>query len=459
LPEGAKLNLLCTEDTDIPAAFTKNKYLNLILADAEIDISQIFNDIQDIFMDSYFIMQSSAALFNTIIRGKGLQYIMEIGSGLLGNPIMMGDSNHRLLAYSKDDNIDDPAWIEFRDKGYCTYEYTKKYGFQRWIDEQVQSKTPIIGDLGAISKKRRIFSKIVIDDTIVGHFAVLENNKPFSQRDIEITSFICDVISAEMKKNSHFRNTRSVMLENLIIDLLDGKKLSEEEVREKIKYLNWKPKEKLYILSIKYNSYENTFSLISFIRDSLGEMMEGEMAFFYDNHIIFILGCSKDSSLKNDDFMIPIRFLKENRLYAGLSHGFGRITDLQKCYKQSLSSIMLGQRIDKNKVLYMYEDYIVYHMIDICNKQGGITDFCHPAISKLRTYDINHKSDYVRSLYSYIANARNLISTADALFIHRNTMSYRLAKIQEITGVELDDDDVIMNLFVSYKILEYAGKL
>lgn len=454
-----KINLLCTNDTEIPPVFSQNKYLNLILAEAEVDISEMFNEVQDILLDGYYFMQSSAALFNTIIRGKGLQYIMEIGSGLLGNPIILGDVNYRLLAYSKDDNINDPAWIEFRDKGYCSYDFTVKYGFEKWIEKEVESKAPVIGDLGSPIYKRRIFAKIVIGDAVVGHLAVLENNKPFSERDLEITSYICGVISAEMQKNRDILNTRGVMLENLIIDLLEGRIQNEEMALEKVRNLNWKPKEKLYVLSIKYNSYENTFPLITFIRDLLGGIVEGERAFFYDNHIIFIIGYSKESSLKNEDFKALADFLKKNGLCAGLSHGFENIFDLQKYFRQSIASITLGKRIGKEESLYLFEDYAVYNIIDMCCMQQDITDFCHPAILKLKDYDIKHKSDYVRSLYTYIVNMRNLICTADKLYVHRNTLSYRITKIQEITGVNLDDDDVIMKLFVSYKILEYSGKL
>jgi DNA-binding PucR family transcriptional regulator len=54
---------------------------------------------------------------------------------------------------------------------------------------------------------------------------------------------------------------------------------------------------------------------------------------------------------------------------------------------------------------------------------------------------------------------RNVGATAEALYIHRNTMSYRLSKIQEIIGLELDNDDLTLKLFVSYKLLEYAGTL
>jgi len=52
----------------------------------------------------------------------------------------------------------------------------------------------------------------------------------------------------------------------------------------------------------------------------------------------------------------------------------------------------------------------------------------------------------------------NLVASADDLFIHRNTMNYRLSKIQELISVDIYNRDCYMTLYFSYKILEYISK-
>ncbi|SCP98215.1 PucR C-terminal helix-turn-helix domain-containing protein [Anaerobium acetethylicum] len=451
--------LICIDDVPLPQAVRENPSLNLMLVDAEVPLYDLFNMVQDILLDSSYFIQSSAALLNSIIRGKGLQYIIEIGSELLGNPVMLGDSNHRVLAYSKCDDVTDGAWTELRDTGYSTYEYTVKYDFKRYIENSVKSRKPVIGDLGKVSRIRRIFSTVVVDGAVVGHLAVLEHNKPFTEKDLEITTFICDVLASEMQKNSNYRNSRKVILENLVKGLLDGSIKNEEAVTERIKYLKWKPKDKQYVLAVRYDRYEDSFGLISYMRDTLRDLLEEQEAVFYDNHIIFIIGCSRDTYLRREDFGDFIRFMEKNRLCAGISQEFTRITELKKYYGQALAGMAQGQKIGKEDVFFMYEEYAVHHIIDICCRQEDITDFCHPALLKLIAYDDRHHTDYAKSLFAYIVNMRNMGSTADALHIHRNTMSYRMGKIQEIIGLDLDNNDLSMNLFVSYKILEYGGKL
>lgn len=453
------LNLICLEDTRVPEELIQIYGINLMLIDGCTSIEEVFNEVQDIIVDSYYFVRSSSALLNSIIQGRGLPYILEIGSELLGNPLMLGDSKHRILAYSKCDDVEDSAWNELRDLGYCTYEYTEKYDFKKHIERSANSNTPVIGDLGKTSSKKRIFAKVVIEDKIVGHLAVLEHKRLFTDRDLEIVSFLCDIISAEMQKNRYYSSARNVMIENLIVGLLREDFQNSEMIFDRIKYLKWRLPTHMYVMAIRYNSYEDTFGLISYIREMLKHLSEENETVFFENHLILIVGCNGEQYLNREDFHSMIDFLKKNKLIAGISQEFSNITLLKKHYEQALTAMQLGQKLGKEEVFFAYEDYSIYHIIDICCKQHDIREFCHPALLKLQTYDLQHKTDYVKTLITYVTSMRNLGSTAEALFIHRNTMSYRLTKIHEIIGMELDNDDLNLNLFVSYKLLEYAGKL
>jgi DNA-binding PucR family transcriptional regulator len=46
----------------------------------------------------------------------------------------------------------------------------------------------------------------------------------------------------------------------------------------------------------------------------------------------------------------------------------------------------------------------------------------------------------------------NQIHTANALFIHRNTLKYRLAKISELTDIDLSDPDEKLYLSLSLRL-------
>jgi purine catabolism regulator len=61
-------------------------------------------------------------------------------------------------------------------------------------------------------------------------------------------------------------------------------------------------------------------------------------------------------------------------------------------------------------------------------------------LAPLRAYDQAQGGDLVHTLAVYFAEGGNLSRAAAALFLHRNSLYYRLAHIQALTGLSLDDE-------------------
>jgi DNA-binding PucR family transcriptional regulator len=60
-------------------------------------------------------------------------------------------------------------------------------------------------------------------------------------------------------------------------------------------------------------------------------------------------------------------------------------------------------------------------------------------VRPLADHDRERRSDLVRTLKTYFAAGANASEAADRLFLHRNSMIYRLERIQKLTGLDLKD--------------------
>lgn len=60
-------------------------------------------------------------------------------------------------------------------------------------------------------------------------------------------------------------------------------------------------------------------------------------------------------------------------------------------------------------------------------------------VEPLVVHDRERRSDLVRTLRVYFASGANASEAADRLYLHRNSMLYRLARIAELTGLDLKD--------------------
>ncbi len=63
----------------------------------------------------------------------------------------------------------------------------------------------------------------------------------------------------------------------------------------------------------------------------------------------------------------------------------------------------------------------------------------HPAISRLREYDERKNTDYYHMMTVYLHNERDRVKTADDLYIHKNTLVYRLKKMEQLFGIDFEN--------------------
>jgi DNA-binding PucR family transcriptional regulator len=67
-------------------------------------------------------------------------------------------------------------------------------------------------------------------------------------------------------------------------------------------------------------------------------------------------------------------------------------------------------------------------------------------VRPLVEHDRERRSDLVRTLRVYFAAGANASEAADRMFLHRNSMLYRLERIQKLTGLDLKDPDASLAL-------------
>lgn len=76
----------------------------------------------------------------------------------------------------------------------------------------------------------------------------------------------------------------------------------------------------------------------------------------------------------------------------------------------------------------------------------------------LRVHDRDRGSDLVRTLRVYFATGANASEAADRLYLHRNSVSYRLARVETLTGIDLKDPGASLALQLGLLATEDKGR-
>ena len=75
-------------------------------------------------------------------------------------------------------------------------------------------------------------------------------------------------------------------------------------------------------------------------------------------------------------------------------------------------------------------------------------------LAPIREYDERTQSDLAATLRTFIALGGNLQATAEALFLHRNSVGYRLQRIEALTGVDPRDRQARLTLTAAFAIAD-----
>ncbi len=81
----------------------------------------------------------------------------------------------------------------------------------------------------------------------------------------------------------------------------------------------------------------------------------------------------------------------------------------------------------------------IYKFMFRGNDQREILDYCNNKLNKLEEYDHANGTFLQETLLTYYMNGFNSAKTAEALYIHRNSLIYRLKKIEELLDMEISD--------------------
>jgi sugar diacid utilization regulator len=122
------------------------------------------------------------------------------------------------------------------------------------------------------------------------------------------------------------------------------------------------------------------------------------------------------------------------RFAAGISMPFSKMEDAYSRYHQCMIAIDMG----KKPVVHAAEIAFSY-LLGETKKANARPVFHHPALEILGEKSGESAADLYETLRQYLFHERNNNKTAKALKIHRNTLSYRLLQIKELTGIDLDN--------------------
>ncbi|HHV58096.1 MAG TPA: PucR family transcriptional regulator [Firmicutes bacterium] len=137
---------------------------------------------------------------------------------------------------------------------------------------------------------------------------------------------------------------------------------------------------------------------------------------------------------------------------AGISAYYREITDLRCSYTEAKEALAFGRAFKGPGSVTCFDDLGVYRLL--CNQsRERLAAFARQYLGPLLECQAKQKANLLETLRTYLRHGGNISAAAEAMYLHRRTLQYRLRKIQAILQVDLVDPVNRLNLSVAFMAL------
>lgn len=141
----------------------------------------------------------------------------------------------------------------------------------------------------------------------------------------------------------------------------------------------------------------------------------------------------------------------EARLAIGIGSLAARVSGWRASYREAVQAADLAQRLKADTPLYI-GDMGIYTFLAHPDYRDDLIALRDSTIGNLIGYEERQRADLLLTLEAFFQAHGNHTQTAELLNVHRNTLTYRMNRIAEITGLDLNQPDVRLAVHLALKV-------
>ena len=141
---------------------------------------------------------------------------------------------------------------------------------------------------------------------------------------------------------------------------------------------------------------------------------------------------------------------------AVVGHRCERVVDASAAVGTARAALQLARLQGANRVVTL-PDLGVYGLLLQLNDPSELVRFADHTLGPLRSHDERKNAQLVATVRTYLDQGMNVGRTAAAMFVHQNTVGLRLKKVEEVTGLILQQPESLLRLKVALMAADVLG--
>lgn len=324
----------------------------------------------------------------------------------------------------------------------------------------------------------RITIPIIIENVEYGCIFIWSDKRALTPLDNMFIESYVHIIALDFVKKLSLYNMESNYKLEFFDDLLSDNENRQKRALERAKTFNFSKNLKYTVIVIllkdmysmnklaidKVSSSHESISEMLFITCRIAKLHKEKIVYVDKSDRILILYGSEASknakTIKSEVINFCQKVLDEaskkidvKKLSIGIGRSYDEATQLYKSHGQAK---LIVENLSKtnSKNIKHYDDLGLYRILAFEGLQGELIEFCSYTIKPLVEYDKINNTELIKTLKTYFECDGNKKKISEKMYMHYNTIIYRLQKIHDITGLDLEDGDSRLNLEIALKAMD-----
>ena len=404
---------------------------------------ELYTEVTRVF---YIYQEWTDRLQDAVDRKAEMKKLAELSMGMIHNPIsLVGTGYVSFFVCVPNESPDSALLQEYRKTSlYPDNSIYPQEELTYWMSNPdfinaVNEIHPIIYGNDDM-EYRTLFYNLTVNQVLTARLLIDEILHTLTEADIGKSLILGDFYKKLLQSSFSRRLETSQNMENILISLLDRRLLPEKTISEELSDQHWNIHDRYICMTARLLFPSGGESELSPVAFHLSGIYGNECYTIYKERLVMVFNLSALSVSADQLFSQLMPFLRESLVMASFSAVFLDFKELYYYYRQAIGVESIGRRFDETKWYFRFRDYALDYFIEE-STSGTIPDvFIPDGLKNLMEYDRENGTDYTELLRVYLQCERNISRTSRATWQHRNTVIYRLKKIEQLISSTLESE-------------------
>lgn len=397
----------------------------------------------------------ASRLHHFLLEGSDMPHFVDALAELAAAPIIILDAHLQIEATSVDKD---------------TLIIHQKALYDIIIDEKQNSTTLIEVSNQTYQKEKMLIAPILAGSKQFGYLIVLKEDKQADEHLAIIVEQAIILLAYLMQTKAAIQQKERNYLDSFLRDILNERYQSQSEIIEKAKVFKWRlhfPNVILIVHSMeekseeriaKYSKVLESEKIEQSVSHIFGVPLSNCKVAYFEEELVVFISLAFETRLQEKLQLCSDLIIKSLKVFGlfsvSISEPIVRLSDMKSGYHHARLVHSIFGTQSKQSYVKFYQSLGLFKLFQLIDDTEKMHEFIDEYIGDIIKYDEKKDMDLMQTLSTLIKNNGNVQRTSEEMFIHYNSLRYRIQKLKDL-GVDLNDGDKMVEVGVACQMYHY----